>query len=283
MPKTTLTFDDTNKAPSALEPFLQDGKVTVWYGTDETAVAAELNVPLEKNRNDLRIERDNYKTKYDALVTSSSKEDIDNAKILAELETAKKSVIPEEDKAILQAVKQVFPNMSATDLAKQIPQFKTATEKVVQYEKEQQNQKIFGVLGYKNAEAFKSVMQIPDMLKGVEGDIFVETVTPIGKTDSIEVAHVNVKNAAGALEKKTWEQYTTEINPVWKYHIPSLMFVEGEKQEDTNTWVKQGAETKGEGKSFLDTHIQNANKIAQDAPNPFMPKPDPNSSTVNQN
>jgi hypothetical protein len=49
MPKITLTFTDTNPMPEALKAFkTSDTTAEVWVGTNQDAVAAELNPDLAR-------------------------------------------------------------------------------------------------------------------------------------------------------------------------------------------------------------------------------------------
>lgn len=288
MPKQTIKYASETEIPSELKAYAKsDNSVEVWVNEDDTKLAAELNPQLEANRNKILGEKDTLQTKYDALVQTSSKEDLDKAKLVAENEQLKKTTVPPEDLEIVNAVKQVFPNMSAADLAKQIPQFKDATEKVVQYEKEKHNQTVFGALGYKNQSAFLDVLQIPDMLKGVEGDIFVEQIKE-GDKPAVDKAFVNVKNDSGAIEKTSWEDYTTKINPKWQLHQASLNSVSGTNNTENNTWIPQNSEGEkggGTGKGVVESFVDKRNEQNKSATNPFIrnqPTTNPNAQ-VNQN
>lgn len=270
MPKTTLKYTTKEEIPVALLPYAKDdNSVEVHFNTDDLTLAGELNPALEANRNKILGEKDTVQIKYDSLLQASSQQDKDTAKIIQENKELKANNVPAEDVEIAKTVKTLFPNVTEpTALKTHIETLKTQAETGATLSKEKTNAQIAKALGIKNVDGFNDVLKIPEMLKDVDGEIFLEKVTEGDKT--VDRPFVNYKKADGTTEKKAFAEYQ-KLNDKWALHQPTLMNAPNVESENKG-WIPQtgGEGDTGGGQGLVSAHVEKANEAATKVANPFM-------------
>lgn len=276
MPKITLQLDE-NTIPTDAKAFATaDHKLTVWVGSDDAQVAAETNPGLIKNRDDLKVEKETWKTKHDSLLAVTSTEDAAKAKLLADAEARAKNSMPAEDLAIVTAVKEVLPNAKAEDVKKTLTDYPALETKVKTFEQQTENEKIFNASSYKNKAVFTKVLNDPELNPNLESVVWKDEKD--SKDQPIKVPYVKLKNAVDGKVEVSLADYA-KANTEWTPFMPALE-AGGNGNGGGSQWLPQGASGGGNGgtktsgsggNSVLDSVIDADNKRSEAVASPFAP------------
>lgn len=278
MPKVTLQFTEET-IPTGVKAFASaDHKVDVWVGADDAAVAAETSPGLIKNRDELKAEKETWKTKHDSLLAVTSTEDAAKAKLLADAEARAKNSMPAEDLAIVAAVKEVLPNAKAEDVKKTLTEFPALETKVKTFEQQTENEKIFNASGYKNKTVFNKVLSDPELNPNFDSVVWKDEKD--AKDQPIKVPYVKLKTAVDGKVEVSLADYA-KTTPEWTDFMPALNAGDNGNGGGTS-WVSQGAsgggnggggvKTKLGGNSVLDSVIDADNKRSENVASPFAQK-----------
>lgn len=274
MPKITLQLDE-NTIPTDAKAFATaDHKLTVWVGSDDAQVAAETNPGLVKNRDDLKVEKETWKTKHDSLLAVTSTEDAAKAKLLADAEARAKNSMPAEDLAIVAAVKEVLPNAKAEDVKKTLTDYPALETKVKTFEQQTENEKIFNASGYKNKTVFAKVLSDPELNPNFDSVVWKDEKD--SKDQPVKVPYVKLKNAVDGKVEVSLADYA-KANTEWTPFMPALE-ADGNGNGGGSQWLPQGASGGGNGgaktsgsggNSVLDSVIDADNKRSEAVASPF--------------
>lgn len=268
MPKLILPFDTIDAVPASLKPYYnsESKNVEVFAGGEQT-VAAELNPGLEKNRNELKAEKDKLAGEKATLEQSVANIGRELQTARAELATAQaaKGASP-EDLALAAAVKAADPNIKPEDIGvriKEYPELKAATEKA---NHQTFMNKAFELSGFKNQKVFETIANAPTLNPGLE-KFSVEKNLVEGK--EVDTLFALVKNADGTVVKTPFAEYA-KANEAWGPFLPSL-------NESNTQWIPQngGAQPAKEASTqaggALGAFISAQNKNAAARSNPLNP------------
>jgi hypothetical protein len=256
MPKVTLTFPDEASIPSELKAFkTADNKVEVWAGDK---VAEETNPSLVANRDTIKAEKDTLKLKYDALVSTSSADDVKTAKRIADLEAKATNPIPEADQKLLDAVKKANKDATPESVTEAITKFPTVNQKLTEIETKAANGEFFKATGFKSEKAFQKAIADkeanPKLVKH-----YTETKTENGK--EVTNAYADIKKDDGTTEKIAFKDYV-EKHADWAIYKPALM-----EAQTSQTWISadtsgnQHQPTNGQPNALLGNAIAGAQKV----------------------
>lgn len=272
MPKHTITFESEDKIPAEMKPFAKGLSVEVHFNSNDLALAGELNPTLDAHTKTVieekrKVEETNktLKTEIDALKRVASDGQLDTAKIVVENETLKRQIPPPEDVQLLQSIKTAFPNVAQAEIGNQITSALEASNKVKEFEKRDLQKELYKYSGYKNETLFIDFISNPDNLKGIEGDIYAETIA--GTTN--KGLFVKVKDANGVPQPMAFNDFM-KTNPKGEAYLPALMNGGG---NDNQKWYDGGSNFNNEGdkatKPAWQTAVENSNKAPKI--NPFAP------------
>lgn len=272
MPKIKLTYTDETSIPPELKQYKlpNENAVEIWAGDN---VAEETNAPLVKNRDDLRAEKETYKTKYETLLQSSSSTDKDVSDLKLQLQEATTKQIPETDLAIVKIVKEVAPQITPENLKIQLEKYPTLETRVQEIDTREKNEKVFAASGYKNKEVFLDLLGNPQKTKDVE---FVVEPVKEGTAEPKDKVFANFKNAQGVTEKVELSKWV-EQNEQWK---PYLSVLNTGEQGNGTQWLPQsraggGTSTDGTINKTVQTKVDEHNTKVKNFNNPLLPNQQP--------
>lgn len=226
MPQLTLTITTEMEAllPPELKAFkTADGKLSIWYGDK---VAEETNPQLAQHRDTVIVEKTAIEDKYKALVSTSGKDDVEKARLIAKAEEKARTAISPEDKAIIDAVKTAKSDATPEFITEAVTNFPVVNEKLQNILKSQENAKFFEATGLKNEKAFQKFINDkdanPKLLKH-----YTETVQEGDKT--VNVAYADIKLDDGTTQKVKFADYLAK-------HADTSAYNFGE-QTNNQTWV----------------------------------------------
>lgn len=235
-------------------------------------VALATNPALAQKNTELKGEKLELQSKYNALVTSSGQ----LATRVNELEqsVASGQSLSQAELAIANALKGVKDLPPADDLKKMLKEYPQLKAQVEEAQQAQHDAKIAGTMGWK-PEAFKFLRTHPELGK----DLAYSVETVMVEEKPVEKVYVTHKDASGVQVKSELQTYAATN---WATFDNFLKAAPDAVNNPKPSWLPQvpAEGTSAPPTNFLDAHIAERNQAAAATGNALIPAPTPTPSVA---